>query len=178
ERDTRSSSGKTRPTSLGPQPKSAKCFLETRVVTDAGEVVVLTGLLPEGREQLDGPLEVPERLVGGVTGEGRETRVVVVKARVLRHLLEAVADRVERVAIALLAVGGHRFAVERPRLTPVERSVRLALGRADGKDGSFPGCLPARVRPHEHVRPRGCVERLAVDLEGRVPVEHDVQLLL
>src|SRR5215217_4977215 len=99
---------------------STKSVLEPRVVAHGGEVVVATRLLAERREQLDGPLEVGERLVGGVSGEGRETRIVVMKARVVRRVLEAVADRLERVAVTLFAVRGHRLAVEGPRLTPVD----------------------------------------------------------
>src|SRR5262245_37241877 len=96
----------------------------------------------------------------------------------VRHALEGTADRFERVGVALLAVGLHRRAVERPRLTPVDPLVRLAGCGADGKDGSVSGRLPPRLRPNEHERPCGRVDRLAVELAGRSPVEHDVQLLL
>ena len=68
--------------------------------------------------------------------------------------------------------------VERPRLTPVDPLVRLAGCGADSEDGSVPGRLPPRLRPDEHERSWRRVDRLAVDLEGRLPVEHDVQLLL
>src|SRR5207244_476336 len=76
------------------------------------------------------------------------------------------------------AVGDQRLSVERPRLTPVERLIRLAGLGAEGEDRSVPGRLPSRLRPDEHECPCGRVDRLAVDLEGRLPVEHDVQLLL
>ena len=88
------------------------------------------------------------------------------------------ADRFERVGVPLFAVGRHGLSVERPRLTPVDPLVRLAGCGADSEDGSVPGRLPPRLRPDEHECPCGRVERLAVDLEGRLPVEHDVQLLL
>ena len=68
--------------------------------------------------------------------------------------------------------------MERPRLTPVDPLVRLARCGADGEHGSVPARLPPRLRPDGHERPGGRVERLAVHLEGRLPVEHDVQLLL
>src|SRR5437763_1156412 len=100
------------------------------------------------------------------------------EARVVGHVLECVADGFERVAVALLAVSGHRLAVEGPRLTPVERLVCLAACGAEGEDGSVAGRLPPRLRPHEHERPCRGVDRLAVELEGRLPVEHDVQIFL
>src|SRR6266545_19379 len=114
----------------------AKSLLEPRVVAYGSEVVVPARLLAERRVQLDGPPEVAERLVAGVARERREARVVVVEARVVRHVLEATADRFDRVGIALLAVGGHRVSMERPRVTPVERLVRLAGCGAEGEDGS------------------------------------------
>src|ERR671938_2031721 len=68
--------------------------------------------------------------------------------------------------------------MERPRVTPIECLVRLAACGADGEDGSVPRSLPTRLRPDEHERPCGRVDGLAVDLEARIAVEHDVQLLL
>jgi hypothetical protein len=121
---------------------------------------------------------VGERLVAGVARERCEARVVVIEARVVRHVLEGSADRFERVGVPLFAVGDHRLSVERPRLTPVDPLVRLAGCGADSEDGSVPARLPPRLRPDEHECPGGRVDRLAVDLEGRLPVEHDVQLLL
>src|SRR3954451_4245168 len=100
------------------------------------------------------------------------------EALVVRHVLETTANRLERVGVALLAVGGQRIAVEGPRLTPVDRLVRLAGCPAEGEDGSIAGRLPPRLRAHENERACGRVDRLAVDLEGGLPVEHDVQLLL
>src|SRR5262245_23999435 len=112
-------------------PSSAKSFLEPRVVAYGDEVVVRARLLAEPREQLGGALEVAERLVAGVAGERCEARVVVMEARVVRRALEAMADRFERVAVALLAVGGHRLVMERPRVTPVDPLVCLAGCRAE-----------------------------------------------
>src|SRR5207245_4846937 len=139
--------------------------LEPRVVAYGGEVVVPARLLAERREQLDGPTEVAERLVAGVARERCEARIVVMEARVVRHVCEATADRFERVGVALLAVGVQRLSVERPPLTPVDRLVRLAGCGAEREDGSLPGRLPPRLRPHEHECPCGRVDRLAVDLE-------------
>src|ERR687888_2771736 len=68
--------------------------------------------------------------------------------------------------------------MERRRFAPVDRLVRLAGCGADSEDGSVPRRLPPRLRPDEYESPCGRVDRLAVDLEGRIPVEHDVQLLL
>src|SRR6266540_1390 len=158
--------------------RSAKSLLEPRVVAYGGEVIVSARVLAEPREQVNGPSKVGERLVAGVARERRETRVVVIETRVVRHVLEGTADRFERVGVSLFAVGRHGLSVERPRLTPVDPLVRLAGCGADNEDGSVPGRLPPRLRPDEHERPGGRVERLAVDLEGRLPVEHDVQLLL
>src|SRR4029453_18045542 len=100
------------------------------------------------------------------------------EARLVWELFEATADGIERVAVALLAVGGHRLAVKRPRLTPVDRLERLAGCAAEGEDGSVPGRLAPRPRLDRHERPGGRVDRFTVDLEGRVSVEHDVQLFL
>src|SRR5262245_38772592 len=94
------------------------------------------------------------------------------------HSLQGAADRLEGVGVALLAVRLHRLAVERPRLTPVDPLVRLAGRGTDGKDRSVPRGLPPRLRPDEHQRPCGRGDRVAVDLEGRIPIEDDVQLLL
>src|SRR5918999_2997257 len=105
--------------------RSAKSLLESRVVAYGGEVVVSARVLAEPREQLDGPSEVGERVVAGVARERCEARVVVMQARVVRRVLEATADRFERVGVPLLAVGGHGLSVERPRLTPVDPLVRL-----------------------------------------------------
>src|SRR4029453_412480 len=107
---------------------SAKSLLEPRVVAYGGKVVVSTRVVPDPRQQLDGPLGVVERLVAGVARERREARVVVMEAGVVRCVLEAGADCFERVSVALLAVGVHGLAVERPCLTPVEGLVRLAGG--------------------------------------------------
>src|SRR5262245_20138462 len=94
-----------------PRPAcSAKGFLEPGVVAYSDEVVIRACLLAERREQLDGPLEVAERVVAGFARERCEARVVVMEARIVWRVLEAVADRFERVAVALLAVGGHRLA--------------------------------------------------------------------
>src|SRR5215211_2981272 len=122
--------------------RSAKSLLKPRVVAYGREVVFPARLLAERREQLDGAPEVAERLVVGLARERREARVVVIEARVVRQALEATADRVQRIRVALLAVGGYRLAVERPRLTPVERLVRLAGCGTEGEDGSVPGRLP------------------------------------
>jgi hypothetical protein len=135
-------------------------------------------LLAERREKLDGPLEVAERLVAGFAGERCEARVVVEKARVVRRVLEAAAYRVERVGVPLFTVGGQRLSVERPSLSPVNRLVSPAGCCADGEDCSVPGRLPPRLWRGEHECPCRRVERLAVDLERRRPVDHDVQLLL
>src|SRR4029078_7605221 len=99
------------------------------------------------------------------------------EAGVVRCVLEAGADRFERVGVALLAVGLHGLVVERPRFTPVDGLVRLAGCAADRKAGSVPGRFPPRLRRDEDVRPRGRVRRLPVDLEGRVPGETYVHLL-
>src|SRR5512133_1089171 len=122
-------------------PRLAKSLLEPRVVADRGEVVVRARHLPERREQLDAAPEAGERLVAGLARERREARVVVVEARAVWQLLEASAHRVDCVGVALLAVGLHRLVVERPRLAPVERLVRLAGGGADREHGSLPGRL-------------------------------------
>src|SRR5829696_2220654 len=158
--------------------RSAKSLLEPRVVAYGGEVVVSARALAEPREQLDGPSEVGERLVAGVARERCEARVVVMQARVVRHVLEATADRFERVGVPPFAVGHHGLSVKRPRLAPVDPLVRLAGCAADSENGSVPGRLPPRLRPDEHECSWRRVDGLAVDLEGRVPVEHDVQLLL
>src|SRR6266700_1591169 len=133
--------------------RSAKSLLEPRVVAYCGEVVVSTCVLAEPREQLDGPPEVGERVVAGVARERCEARVVVMQARVVRHVLEGTADRFERVGIPLFPVGRHGLAVERPRVTPVDPLVRLAGCGADGEDGSVTGRLPPRLRPDEHECP-------------------------
>src|SRR5579859_4694195 len=156
----------------------SQSFLEPRIVAYGGEVVVRASLLAEARKQLDGASQVVERLVAGLAREGRKARVVEVKAGMVRSVLEPRADRLERVGVALLAVGAHRLVVERPRLAPVDRLVRLAGCPAKDEDGSVPGRLPTRLRPNEDECPCGRVDRLAVDLERRVPVEHDVQLFL
>src|SRR5215211_5425620 len=166
------------PTRSTAPSRSAKSLLEPRVVAYGGEVVVSARVLAEPRKQLDGPPEVGERVVAGVARERCEARVVVMQARVVRHVLEATADRFERVGVALFAVGPHGLSVERPGLTPVEPLVRLAGCGADGEDGSVPGRLPPRLRPDEHECSWRRVDRLAVDLEGRLPVEHDVKLFL
>src|SRR5436190_17050675 len=158
--------------------RSAKSLLESRVVVYSGEVVVPTRILAEPREQFDGPPEMAKRGVSGVAREGCEARVVVIEARVVRHALEGSADRFERVVVALFTVGGHGLSVERPRLTPDDPLVRLPRRGADSEDGSVPGRLSPRLRPDGHERPGRRVERYAVYLEGRLAVEHDVQLLL
>ena len=61
------------------------------------------------------------------------------------------------------------------RLDDIERRGRDIPVR---EHGSVPARLPPRLRPDRHERPGGRVERYAVHFEGRVPVEHDVQLLL
>ena len=162
----------------GARRRSAKSCLEPRVVPDGGEIVVCARLFAKRREQLDPALEVVERLVAGFAGEGREARKVVVKARVVRHALEPGADLVERIGVALLAVGGQRVPVELPRLAPVDPLVGLAGCPAEGEDRPGPGRLPPRLRRDEHERSCRRIDRLAVDLEGRRPVEHDVQLFL
>src|SRR5690349_1044950 len=129
---------------------SAKSLLEPWVVAYGGKVVVSARVLAEPREQLDGAPEVGEHVVAGVARERCEARVVVMQAGVVRRVLEAAADRFERVGVALFAVGGHGLSVERPCPTPVNRLVRLAGCAADGKDGSVPGRLPPRRRPDEH----------------------------
>src|SRR5262245_50684406 len=91
---------------------SAKSLLEARVVADGREVVVPRRLVAKPWQQLDRAAEVVERLVAGVAGEGREARIVVVEAGVVRCALEAAADRFERVGVPLLAVGAHRLVVE------------------------------------------------------------------
>src|ERR671932_2102826 len=68
--------------------------------------------------------------------------------------------------------------MERRRFAPVDRLVRLAGCGAEREDGSVPGRLSPRLRRDEYESPCGRVDRVAVDLEGRIPVEHDVQLLL
>src|SRR6476660_3980745 len=151
--------------------RSAKSLFEPRVVAYGGEVVVSARVLAEAREQLDGPSKVGERLVAGVARERCEARVVVIEARVVRHVLEGTADRFERVGVPLLAVGSHGLSVERPRLTPVDPLVRLAGSGADSEHGSVPARLPPRLRPDGHERPGGRVERYAIDLECRLPVE-------
>src|SRR4029453_13158887 len=156
----------------------AKSLLEPGIVAYGSEVVVPAGLLAEPGQQLDGPSEVTERLIAGVARERREARVVVVQAWVVRRALKAAADGFERVAVALLAVGTHGLVLKRPRVTPVERLVRLAGCGADGEDGSVPPRLAPRVGRDDDERPCGRVDRLTIDLEGRVPVEHEVQLLL
>src|SRR5947208_5566795 len=158
--------------------RSAKSLLEPRVVAYGGEVVVPGRLLAERWEQLDGPPEVVERLVAGVARERCEAGVVVMEARVCRRVLEATADRFERVGVPLFAVGRHGLSVERPRLTPVDPLVRLAGCGAEGDDRSVPGGLPPRLRPDEHQCSCWRLDRLAVYCEERLPVEDDVQLLL
>src|SRR5206468_12360618 len=119
--------------------RSAKSLFEPRVVACGSEVVVPARLLAERREQLDGPPEVVERLVAGVARKRCEARIVVMEARVVRHVLEATADRFERLGVALFAVGRQRLSVERPSLTPVERLIRLAGRGAEREDRSVPG---------------------------------------
>ena len=113
-----------------------------------------------------------------VAREGGEARVVVMEAGVVRHVLEAPANRFDCVGIALLTVRRHRVSMERPRVPPVERLVRLAGGGAESEDGSVARRLPLRLRPDEYECSCGRVDGLAVDLEGRRPVKHDVQLFL
>src|SRR5207245_2082738 len=79
--------------------RSAKSLLEPRVVADGGEVVVPRRLLAKPRERIDRPAEVVERLVAGLARQGREARVVVVEARMVRHVLAAAADGRERIRI-------------------------------------------------------------------------------
>src|ERR1044071_7817689 len=167
----------SRSTSLS-RGASAKSLLEPRVVAYGGEVVVSTRVLAEPREQLDGASEARERLVAGLARERCEAREVVVEAGVVRHALEGGADRFERVGVPLFAVGGHRLSVEGPGLTPVDSLARLAGRGADREHGSVPARLPPRLWPDGYKRAGGRVERLSVDLEGRLPVAHDVQLLL
>src|SRR3954447_6732671 len=93
---------------------SAKRVLEPRVVAYASEIVVPARLLAEGWVQLDGPPKVGERLVGAIGRERGEAGVVVMKARVVRHLGEAFTNRFERVGVALLPVGDHRLSMEPP----------------------------------------------------------------
>src|SRR4029077_18989523 len=121
---------------------SAKSLLEPWVVADGIEVIVRPRHLAERREQRNAAPEAGERLVAGLAGTRREARVVVVEDGAVRQLLEAAAHRVDRVGVALLVVGGHRLLVERPRLAPVERLVRLAGCRADREHGSLAGRLP------------------------------------
>src|SRR5207247_9918850 len=127
--------------------RSAKSLLEPRVVAYGGEVVVSARVLAEPREQLDGPSQVGKRVVAGVARERCKARVVVVQARVVRHVLEGTADCFERVAVPLFGVGRHGLSVERPRLTPADPLVRLAGCGAYSEDGSVPGRLPPRRRP-------------------------------
>ena len=68
--------------------------------------------------------------------------------------------------------------MERPRLAPVDSLVRLAGRAADHEDRPVSGRLAPHLGPDEHERPRRRVDRLAVELERRIPVEHDVHLLL
>src|SRR6478736_1057452 len=160
------------------QRRSAKSLLEPRIVADGGEVLVRTRLLAEPWEQLDGAPQVAEHLIIDVACERREARVVVVEARVVGHVLEAAVYGCDRVGVALLAVRGHRLLVERPRVTPVDSLVCLAVSCADDDDRRVTGRLPPRLGPDEDECPWGRVDPLAVELEGRRPVEHDVQLLL
>ena len=59
------------------------------------------------------------------------------------HLLERIAHRVERVCVALFAVGGEGVAVEGPCIAPVDALVCLAGFAADDEDGSLTGRLTA-----------------------------------
>ena len=63
--------------------------------------------------------------------------------------------------------------MERPRITPVERLVRLSGGGSESEDGSIARRLPPRLRPDEYECSCGRVDGFAVDLEGRRPVERD-----
>jgi len=119
-----------------------------------------------------------ERLIAGVAPERREARVVVVEPRMVRVSLEARANRVERIGVALLCVRTHRVAVERPRFSPVKCLVRLARCGTNGENCPVPCRLPPRFWADKYECPSRRVDRMAVDLECRIPVEHDVQLLL
>src|SRR5262245_19997977 len=165
-------SGKSSPAS------SAKSRLEPRVVAHGNQVVVSARILAEPWEQLDRPTKVRERVVARVARKRCEARVVVVQARIVRRLLEATADRCERIGVPLFAVSDHRLSVGLPRLAPVDPLVGLPGRRADGEDRPVPGCLALRPWPDEHECSGLGVDLLTVDLEGRVPVENDVQLLL
>src|SRR5262245_12726819 len=100
------------------------------------------------------------------------------EAGLVRRAREAFSNRFERVAVALLAVSGHRLSMELPRIAPVESLVRRAGRRAEGEDGSVASRLSPGLGLDEDICAGGRVDRLTVDLEGRFPVEHDVQLLL
>src|SRR4051794_3014961 len=164
---------------LSPTPAcSAKSLLEPWIIAYRGEVVVSACVLAELRAQLHRPPQMVERVVAGVARERCEARVVVVQARVVWRVLEGLADSVERVGIPLFAVGGHRRAVVLPGVAPIEPLIRLAGCGADHQHGSLTGHLPPRLRPHEHERSALRLDRLAVDLERRLAIEHDVQLLL
>jgi hypothetical protein len=121
---------------------------------------------------------VREHLVVDLAGERREARVVVVQARVVRGPLEPTAYRRRSVGVALLAVGIHRLVLDRPRLAPVHRLIRPTDRAAEGEDGCVAGRLALQLGRDRHERPGGRFERLAVDLERRGAVEHDVHLFL
>src|SRR3954469_13612427 len=106
--------------------RSTKSLLEPRVVAYCSEVVVRPRLLLEWREQLGGAPEATERLLVDLACERGKARVVVIEAGVVGKTLEATAHGGERIGIALLAVGGQRLLVNRPRFTPIECLVRLA----------------------------------------------------
>ena len=119
-----------------------------------------------------------ERVVAGVAGERREARVVVVQARVVRQVLESAADCCQRVGVPLFAVGRHRLAVERPRLTPVDPLVGLAGYGADDDD-SCRHLSPSAATPARRTRvfPAPCRPPRRRS-RSSPSIEHDVQLLL
>ena len=131
----------------------------------------------EKREQLDGPSQVGERVVAGVARERCEARVVVMQPGWSGMCSRPPRTRRARRRIAVRRRPSWSLCEtatphpSRPPGTP-RRVWRRQRGRFRPRSPS------AATRPDEHDCSWRRVGGLTVDLEGRLPVEHDVQLLL
>ena len=96
--------------------------------------------------------------------------------------LDRLAQDVGRFGVTLLAVVLHRLLVLFPRLLPGRDLEGVAGARARDEHGRprllRDGAAPRGRIADEHERAGRCVDLFAVDREGRMPLDDDVELLV